>query len=133
MVQKEAHTERTEKSSLPNLIPTEFAAMGKKRFDELVAAQTQRMEALQEANRHWFDRMQAGLSLASELAAKLTAARSIPEAATAYQEWASQHMEMAAEDATRMFADSQKLAETGVRLFLNGWRPDGHDEGSPPK
>lgn len=133
MAQKEPHTERTEKFSLPNLIPAEFAAMGKKRFEELAAMQTERMEKLQEANRHWFDRMQAELTLASELAAKLTAAHSIPEAATAYQEWASRHMAMATEDAKRIFADGQKLAETGARMFFNGWRSNGHDEGSPPK
>ncbi len=125
MAQKEAHTERTEKSSLPNLIPAEFAAMGKKRFDELVAMQTERLEKLQEANRNWFDRMQAEVTLASDFAAKLTSAHSIPGAATAYQEWASRHMEMAAEDAKRIFADCQTLAETGARLLLNGWRPNG--------
>ena len=129
MAQKESHSERTEKSPLPNLIPAEFAAMGKKRFDELAAMQTERLEKLQEANRNWFDRMQAEVTLASEFAAKLTSARSIPEAATAYQEWASRHMEMAAEDAKRMFADGQKLAETGARLFFNGWRSNGHDGG----
>jgi len=127
MAQKEAHTERTEKSSLPNLIPAEFAAMGKKRFDELVAMQTERLEKLQEANRNWFDRMQAEVTLASEFAAKLTVAHSIPEAATAYQEWTSRHMEMATEDAKRIFADGQKLAETGACMFFNGWWSNGRD------
>ena len=130
MAPKESHTEQTEKSSLPNLIPAEFAAMGKKRFDELVAMQTERLEKLQELNRNWFDRMQAEVTLASEFAAKLTAARSIPEFATAYQDWASRHMEMAAEDAKRIFADSQKLAEMGTRLFFNGSRPGGREGGS---
>jgi hypothetical protein len=129
MAQKEAHTERTEKS-LPDLIPAEFAAMGKKRFDELVAMQTERLEKLQEANRNWFDRMQAEVTLASEFVGKLTVAHSIPEAATAYQEWTSRHMEMATEDAKRIFADGQKLAETGARLFFNGWWSNGRDGGS---
>jgi hypothetical protein len=56
--------------------------------------------------------MQSQAKLGSEFVAKLTAARSIPEVATAYQEWASRQMEMAAEDAKRIFADGQKLAET---------------------
>lgn len=130
MAQKETHTERTEKPSLPNLIPAEFAAMGKRRFDELVAMQTERLERLQEANRDWFDRMQAEATLASEFSTKLAAARSVPEVATAYQEWGSRHMEMAAEDAKRMFAEGQKLAETGARLFFNGWWSNGRDAGS---
>ena len=36
MAQKEFHIERTEKFSSPNLMPTEFAEMGKKRIEELV-------------------------------------------------------------------------------------------------
>jgi len=44
----------------------------------------------------------------------------------AYQEWGLRHMEIAAHDAKRIFADGQKLAETGARLFSNGWRPNGH-------
>ena len=36
MAQKESHIERTEKFSSPNLMPTEFAEMGKKRIEELV-------------------------------------------------------------------------------------------------
>ncbi len=130
MAQKETNTERTEKSSLPNLTPAVFAALGKKRFDELVAMQTERLEELQEANRNWLDRMQAEVTLASEFATKVTAARSIPEVATAYQEWASRHMEMATEDAKRIFADGQKIAQAGARLFLNGWCSNGHDRGS---
>jgi hypothetical protein len=63
--------------------------------------------------------MQSQAKLGSEFVAKLTAARSIPEVATAYQEWASRQMEMAAEDAKRIFADGQKLAETGARLLSN--------------
>jgi len=39
-------------------------------------------------------------------------------------------MEMAAEDAKRIFADGQKLAETGARLLSNGWRPNGNDRGN---
>jgi len=124
----QSHTERTrtEKSPLPNLIPAEFADMGKQRLDELVAMQAEQLEKLQEASRQWFDRVQSEATLTSEFAAKLTAARSIPEVATAYQDWASRHMEMAADDAKRIFANGQKLAETGARLLSHGWWPNGH-------
>ncbi len=71
--------------------------------------------------------MQSHAKLGSEFVTKLTAARSMPEVATAYQEWASRQMEMATEDAKRIFADGQKLAETGARLLSNGWRPNGND------
>jgi hypothetical protein len=124
MAQNESQTNKA-KEPPSNLIPPEFAAMGKKRLEELVAIQTEQLEKLQEVSRNWFDRIQSEAKLASEFTAKLTAARSIPEVATAYQEWAQRHMEMAAEDAKRIFADGQKLAETGVRLLSNGWKPNG--------
>ena len=86
MAQKESHAERTERSSLPNLMPTEFAEMEKKRVEDFVNAQTELVEKLQEMNRQWFHRAQSEANLASELASKLTAARSIPDAMAAYQE-----------------------------------------------
>ncbi len=128
MAQKE--TERTEKSSLLNLMPADVAAIGKKRLDELIAMQAEQLEKLQEVNRNWFDRIEAEATLMSEFAAKMTAARALPEVAAACQEWTSRHMEMAAEDAKRIVADGQKLAETGARLLFSGWRPNGHNGGS---
>jgi hypothetical protein len=111
-----------DKSSPSNTILPDLAAMGKKGFDELVALQTEQLEKLQEVNRNWIDRMQSEARLTSEFASKLTAARSMPEVTTAYQEWASQHMEMAAEDAKRIFLEGQILAETAGRLLSSGWR-----------
>ena len=125
MAQNETQADKA-KESAPNLIPPEFAAMGKKRLEEFVAVQTEQLEKLQKMNRDWFDRMQSEATLASEFSAKLTAARSLPEVAAAYQEWAARHMEMAAEDTKRIFADGQKLAETGARLLSNGWKANGH-------
>ncbi len=98
MAQKESHAERTEKFSLPNLTPTEFAELGKKRIEEYVNTQKELVEKFQEMNRQWFDRAQAEANLASELASKLTATRSIPDAMAAYQEWANRRFEMMAED-----------------------------------
>ncbi len=121
MAQKESQSERTEKSSLPNLVPAEFAAMGKKRMEEFANAQTELLDKLQEANRQWIGRMQSEANLASEFAAKLTAARSIPEAMTACQEWTSRRFEMMAEDGKHLLADTQKFMETGARLLSNGW------------
>jgi hypothetical protein len=71
-------------------------------------------------NRQWFDRAQSEANLASELASKLTAARSIPDAMAAYQEWASQRFEMMAEDGKHLLADTQKLMEGATHLLPNG-------------
>ena len=120
MAQKESHAERTEKSSLPNLMPTEFAKLGKKRIEEFVNTQKELVEKLQEMNRQWFDRAQVEANLASELASKLTAARSIPDAMAAYQEWASRRFEIMAEDGKHLLADIQKFMEAATHLLPNG-------------
>lgn len=120
MAQKESHSERTEKSPSPNLMPTEFAEMGKKRIEEFVNTQKELVEKLQAMNRQWFDRAQAEANLASELASKLTAARSIPDAMAAYQEWASRRFEMMAEDGKHLLADTQKFMEAATHLLPNG-------------
>ncbi|MGD0023515.1 MAG: phasin family protein [Xanthobacteraceae bacterium] len=121
MAQKESHSERTEKSPLPNLVPAEFAAIGKKRIEDFANAQTELLDKLQETNRQWFERVQSEANLVSEFASKLTAARSIPDAMTACQEWTSRRFEMMAEDGKHLFADTQKFMETGARLLSNGW------------
>jgi Phasin protein len=125
MAGEESRGDKAQKSSLPNLLPPEFAAMGKQQVEALVAMQAELLKTLQDTSRNWFDRMQLEATLASQFAAKLSAARSIPEAASVYQEWAKKCMQMAAEDAKRLVADSQKLAETGTRLLSSGWPPGG--------
>lgn len=131
MVQNESQSRQTRTgNSSQTLVPTVFAAMGKRRMEELVHAQTEFLDRLQEATQQWSKRMQSEATLASEFAEKLTAARSIPDVSAAYQEWAGRHMEMAADDAKRIFANGQKLAETGARLFLDGWQPNGKSKDS---
>ena len=107
---------RKEKPSWPTLMPTEFAGIGKKRVEEFVDAQTELFQKLQEMNRQWFDRAQSEANLASELASKLTAVRSIPEAMAAYQGWASRRFEMMAEDGKHLLADTQKFMEAATHL-----------------
>ena len=120
MAQKEPHTERTGKSLSINLIPIEFAEMGKKRIEEFVNVQTELLNEVQETNRQWFDRAQSEANLASEFASKLTAARSIPEAMATCQEWTTRRFEMMAEDGKHLLADAQKFMEAVARLMPKG-------------
>lgn len=98
MAQMESDSELTGKSSSSTLIAAELAAIGKKRVEECINAQTELLGRLQERNQQWLDRLQQEANLASEFASKLTAARSIPDAMTACQEWTSWWFEMMAED-----------------------------------
>lgn len=121
MAQQEPRSEGAEKASPLNLMPAELAAMGKKRVEDFVNAQTELFEKFQASNKQWLDRMESEAGLASDLASKLISARSIPDAMTACQQWSNRRFEMMAEDGRHVFADAQKLVETATRLFSNGW------------
>lgn len=124
MAQNEPRSEGAEKVPF-NIMPAEFAEMGKKRIEDLVHAQTELFEKFQESSKQWLARLQSEANLASDLASRLTSARSIPDAMTACQEWSSRHVEMMAEDGKHLFADAQKFMETGSRFLSNGWWRDG--------
>jgi len=117
----QVHGERTEKLQF-NFPPAEFAATAMKRFGEFTKAQTEQLSNFQETNRQWLERVQAEANLASELVSKLTAARSIPDAMSAYQEWGSRRLEMMAEDTKHLMDNTQKFMQTSARLIANGWQ-----------
>jgi hypothetical protein len=74
-------------------------------------------------------RVQSEANLASEFGSKLAAARSIPDAMIAGQEWATRRFEMMAED-RKHATDWQMFTETGARLLSKGWLPSSRrDEG----
>jgi hypothetical protein len=115
-----AQTERT--SAAPNLLVfPEMAEMGKKRIETFVGAQRELLNQVQESHRQWFDRMQSEAKVASDCANKLMAARSIPEAMAACQEWTNRQLEMTAEDTRHFFADGQKFIEASMRLMSSGF------------
>jgi hypothetical protein len=123
MAQKEGFTERIERAAVPNLLVfPEMAEMGKKRMESFVDAQRQLFNQLQETNRQWLDRMQSEAKVASDFANKVMGARSIPDAMSAYHEWANRQLEMTAEDAKRFFADGQKFIEASTRLLSSNGR-----------
>jgi hypothetical protein len=117
--------ERTERTLMPNLVFPEMAEMGKKRVESLVDAQRELLNQVQQANRQWFDRIQSEAKVASDCASKVMAARSIPDAMTAYQEWTNRQLEMTAEDARHFFADGQKFLEASTRLLSGGFTDNG--------
>ncbi len=96
------------------------AESGNKRVEDLINFQIELFKYLQEVNQDWLAHMQSEAGMASEFASKLAAARSMPEAAAAYQQWASRRIELLAEDGKRLFADTQKLTEIVARAFVNG-------------
>jgi hypothetical protein len=116
MAEERADPERTENHFL-NPMPAAWTGMKKARVDELVNVQTEFFNKLQETNRQWLERAQSQATLASELASKMTAARSLPEAIAAYQEWTTREVELLAQDGKHLFDHMQKLMEASTSLL----------------
>ncbi len=114
---------QVDKSSVGTTSMSIVASLGemtKKRVEATAAAQAELVKQLEKIGQHWTARAKSETDLASELISKLTDARSVPEGAKAYQEWAGRRMQMAFEDGQHLVADSFKLMETAVRGFSNG-------------
>ena len=60
-------------------MPAQFLQFGKERADTMLHAQHEMLKACQKAGRAWADRLKSELELWYDLAAKLTASRSLPE------------------------------------------------------
>jgi hypothetical protein len=76
---------------------------------------------LQEMSRDWMARATAEVELGLKMSKKLTAAHSVPDAVTAYQEWLSEEMSARAEDARLLMSNGQKLMDASSRFLSSGW------------
>lgn len=65
--------------------------------------------------------MKSEVDLWTELAAKLSVTRSLPEAIGTYQEYVTHRMQMAAEDGRRMSEECQKLLQRFSRPLSDRW------------
>jgi len=105
---------------------SEFAAFGKKRMETFVNVQTELLEEIQEANRHWLDRIQSEANLAAEYASRLSSVRNLPDAMAMSRDWSAQYLQRLADDGKHLADDTRKFIETGSRLFSQGFeRPAG--------
>ena len=106
-----------ERKSEPMSDAVEFGA---NRLASLMEMQRELLDTLEKIQRDRLARTMEETKVASELVAKMTSARSIPEIMTIYQEWIAKHAEMFAEDSCKFMDDSQKIANTTVRLLSGG-------------
>jgi hypothetical protein len=81
-------------------------------------------ETYEQASRAWLSRLHSEIALWSELAAKLSATHSVPEALEAYQKCVAQRMQMAVEDGQQLFEEYQKITQRITQAMSNGgWSP----------
>ncbi len=125
MAKKEHHGEQVETVTPFSLIPSGFITIGKKHIHDCVKAQSELLDRFHEANRSWLVHLESEADLSAEFASKMTAVRSIPDAAKVLLAWTNRHMEMAAVDAKHVLADTHKFMEIGVRLLPGSWSFDG--------
>jgi Phasin protein len=100
---------------------SDISAVGKAQTEGMLNLQKELMQTYEQASRAWLDRVKSEVELWSQLCAKLTKSRSVPEAMEAYQKCVSEQMQMSVEDGKRLFDDCQKITQK-IAGSLNGGR-----------
>src|SRR5215471_13992020 len=113
-------TDHESVKATPTLIASELVETARKRIEALLEVQKELMQTLEGINHDVFSRAKKEADIASEFVSKLAGARSIPDATTTYQEWASKEMELLAADGRQMFEHGGKIMQASRRLFSNG-------------
>jgi len=106
--------------TLPMFNPTDFAKLGQQQADALMEMQQELSKLVEQANNDWLARVESERDMATDLTAKLSAAKSLPDAAKAYQEWMSRRLETMTKDGQKFFSDSQKFVTSMNRLMTGG-------------
>jgi hypothetical protein len=78
------------------------------------------LDAYDHASRVWLARVKSEVDLWSDVAAKLAASRSVPDALQAYQRCVVQRMQLATEDGRQMFDECQRITRQITRSMTNG-------------
>ncbi len=95
--------------------------LGREQTEATFKIQKDVLEAYEEASRAWLARVRSEVELWSQLATKVTATRSIPEALSAYQEPVVQRIGMAAEDGNRLSDDCRQIMAKITNSLTKGW------------
>jgi hypothetical protein len=85
-------------------------------FETLPAVQKEFLDTMNKASQAWFACCNDEAIIASDFGKKVSGAKSIPEAAAAYQEWASQQMELFSKQAQRVFEVTQDYTNACTRI-----------------
>jgi hypothetical protein len=104
--------------------PTPFFGFGSVQTEAATALQKELLETYEKMSHAWLARVQSEVAMWSELATKLTATRSVPEALETYSKCASKRMQMAAEDGRRLFEEGRQITQKINRInqtLTNGW------------
>jgi hypothetical protein len=96
-------------ASKPTDASMPFLNLGKEQTEAMLSIHKELLDAYDQSSRAWLARVKSEVDLWSDLAKKLSATQSVPDAVGAYQQCVAQRMQMAAEEAI-----CRKIAEPGV-------------------
>jgi hypothetical protein len=113
------NSKSTGQSGMPD--PNQLFKFGQERTEAMATMQKDLLEAYEQASQAWLARVKSELDFWSELAAKLSASKSAPEALETYRDSVTHRMQMAAEDGRRLMEDCQKVTQKLTRSLSNGW------------
>ena len=105
---------------LPNPMASDFATMYTKSAENLSAMQKEWLEMLEHARSGWAARLEAEAKLGSDFATKVAAAKAVPDAAAAYQEWIARRMELISKEWRKSVEDGQKFMNACTKIAGNG-------------
>ena len=97
-----------------------FLDIGQMPIETGIALQKELLDAYEKAGCAWLARAKTEVELWTELAAKLAAVRSVPEAVEAYTKSVAQQMQMTAEDGQRLLHDCQEITQRITKAVSNG-------------
>ena len=95
-----------------------FFDSGQERTEAMVALQRELSEICEEVTRAWLARVASEISLWSEIAAKLTTARSVPDVLAVCAKSALQPIQMTVDDGRRLINESRR--RSAGRLATDG-------------
>jgi hypothetical protein len=101
--------------------PPQFVDFGKEGTQAMLNMQKELLEAYEQASRAWLARVKSEADFWSDLATKLTATKSVPEALGVYQESVAQRMQMAGEDGRRLFEECQRISQKLSGSLPKAW------------
>ena len=116
MTQKEDQT----RSNSSHLMSPDIVKIGRQNFEALAAVQKEFLDVLNKVNREWLACINEEAMLTSNFTRKATAAKSIPEAAAAFQEWTSQEIELSSKRAKQIMEATQDFTRACTRIMGNG-------------
>jgi len=94
--------------------------IGTERFESLLEVHKKLLDTFGQVQRERIARTLEETKLASDFAAKVASAHSIPDIMAIYQEWLAKCGELTAGDGRKFLHDSQKVANAALSLLSNG-------------